>query len=291
VDEETVLPLMSGGEGWGINVIPGSAVGDVVKRNQPLATVYGRDYTTAQRTLLYALRASATPSNTAAPNESDDATTSLQEARLVLEKMGFAPDALSRLEQTRQIAVEVTLVSPAAGVVLARHLLPNQWFDRGAELFRIADLGRVWVTADLPVAAGPFVKPGERTTVLVEGARLDGAVLSVVPPFDPTSRTLKARVRVNNPDLVLRPGMYADVEFMLTLPEAISVPDEAVVDSGVHHTVFVERSDGSFEAREVETGWRFEGRVEILSGLNDGDSIAGSGTFLLHSALNLRAAP
>ncbi len=88
----------------------------------------------------------------------------------------------------------------------------------------------------------------------------------VLPQFDPTTRTLKVRLEMANPDFALRPDMFVDVEFPVTLPPTVSVPVDAVLDSGLKKTVFVERGDGYFEPRQVETGWRLGDRVQILNG-------------------------
>jgi multidrug efflux pump subunit AcrA (membrane-fusion protein)/YHS domain-containing protein len=115
-------------------------------------------------------------------------------------------------------------------------------------------------------------------------------VVNVPPLFDDASRTLKVRLELDNPGYALKPGMFVDVEFPVTLPPAVTIPSEAVVDSGVRRTVFVDRGDGYFEPRRVETGWRMGDRVQIVSGLQPGEQIAISGTFLLDSESRMRNA-
>ena len=92
-------------------------------------------------------------------------------------------------------------------------------------------------------------------------------VSKVLPQFDANSRTLKVRLELDNPGYVLRPDMFVDVEFPVTLPPALTVPADAILDSGLRKTVFVDRGNGFFEPREVETGWRLGNRVEITKGL------------------------
>ena len=114
--------------------------------------------------------------------------------------------------------------------------------------------------------------------------------MSQVPPqFDPMSRTMKVRVEMANPGALLRPDMYVDAELLVERPEALTVPVDAIVDSGLRRTVFVEAGEGVYEPRPVETGWRAGGRVEVLSGLAAGDRIVVSGTFLVDSESQLRA--
>jgi multidrug efflux pump subunit AcrA (membrane-fusion protein) len=115
-------------------------------------------------------------------------------------------------------------------------------------------------------------------------------VVSAVPPqFDAASRTLKVRLEADNPDYLLRPDMFVDVEFSLSLPPAITVPGDAVLDAGVRKTVFVDRGNGFFEPRRVEIGWRYGDRVEITSGLTEGERIVVSGNFLIDSESRMRA--
>jgi Cu(I)/Ag(I) efflux system membrane fusion protein len=115
-------------------------------------------------------------------------------------------------------------------------------------------------------------------------------VSDVPPQFDPASQTMKVRLELANPGAALRPEMYVDVELDANRPEAVTVPADAVLDAGVRKTVFVEVGVGRFEPRDVETGWRAGGRVEIVRGLAAGERIVVSGTFLVDSESQLRAA-
>jgi membrane fusion protein, copper/silver efflux system len=110
----------------------------------------------------------------------------------------------------------------------------------------------------------------------------------VLPQFDQASQSLKVRLEVDNPDYLLRPDMFVDVQVPVAFPAALAVPVEAVLDSGVKKTVFVERSAGVFEPREVETGWRSSGMIQVVNGLSEGDRIVVSGTFLLDSESRIR---
>ena len=112
----------------------------------------------------------------------------------------------------------------------------------------------------------------------------------VLPQFDQTTRTLKTRFELDNPDLILRPDMFVDVELEMKLPASVHVPVEAVLDSGVRKTVYVNRRNGFFEPRQVETGWRLGDRVEITKGLAPGERIVVSGNFLIDSESRMKSA-
>ncbi len=159
-------------------------------------------------------------------------------------------------------------------------------------MFQIADLGRVWVLADVFENEASFFRPGVEAAVRLPGRDkpLRAVMSRVLPVFDAVTRTLKVRLEADNPAFALRPGMFADVELPLRLEAAITVPVEGLLQSGRRTIVFVERSGGIFEPRAIETGWRLGGRVEVVAGLEAGERIALDGTFLLDSESRLQAA-
>jgi Cu(I)/Ag(I) efflux system membrane fusion protein len=123
-----------------------------------------------------------------------------------------------------------------------------------------------------------------------EGAATVWATVSKAPPFfDPATRTLKLRLEADNPGFALRPDMFVDLELPIRSAPALTIPIEALMDSGLTERVFVERSEGKFEPRVVETGWRSTERVEVVSGLKEGERIVASGTFLVDSESQLKA--
>jgi len=115
-------------------------------------------------------------------------------------------------------------------------------------------------------------------------------VSNSLPQFDASTRTLKVRLDVDNPGYILKPDMFVDVKVPIQLPAAITVPTDAILDSGLKKTIFVEQGNGGFEPREVETGWRIGNRIEIIKGLEPGEKIVTSGTFLIDSESKLELA-
>lgn len=291
IDEDRMFPVAAAGEGWVTKIEQGTTTGSIVRSGQPLVTVYGREYVAAQRTFLYNLRTSEDPPPIV-PGESEDRLVlPLQEAMLALRGMGFGDAQIQQLTKSRRVSLDAVVTAPAAGVIIARNVFPKQRFDHGAELFRIADLSRVWITADLSGSDADSIPSGITADVTVPGrpgATLHATVSGAVSRFDRGSRTLKLRLNAVNNALVLRPDMFVDLAFPITLPEATTVPVEAIVDSGLSRIVFVNRGDGLFEARPVETGRRSDHDIEILRGLEPGDSIVLSGQFLLDSENRMR---
>jgi RND family efflux transporter MFP subunit len=220
------------------------------------------------------------------------ASANIQQRMDQLRSIGMSAAQMEEIVQTGQFPQSIKMLSPVDGFVLARNVSPGQTFEKGAEFFRIADLRRVWIVADVFEKDGQYLRPGARVQVSLpqHAEPMTARVSAVLPQFDPASRTLKVRFEADNPGFRLRPDMLVDVTAEVSTPAAIAVPMDAVVDSGLRKTVFVEHTAGQFQPREVQTGRRWGERVEIVKGLAAGDRIAISGTFLLDSESRMKLA-
>ncbi|HEX2965417.1 MAG TPA: efflux RND transporter periplasmic adaptor subunit, partial [Syntrophorhabdaceae bacterium] len=209
-----------------------------------------------------------------------------------LQGLGMSEQQIKELAETKKLTDKVYILSPVTGFIIARDVSPGQRFEKGFEWYRIADLSRVWVIADLFQNDAEYVKPGMKAKIGISqsGREYQASVSKVLPQVDAVSRTLKVRFEIDNPGFVLKPDMYVDVEFSADLPHGISVPSEAVLDSGLRKTVFVDRGEGFFEPRQVETGWRTADRVQITKGLMAGEQIVVSGNFLIDSESRMKIA-
>ncbi len=291
-DEARVFRLTAKVDGWIRDIFP-SATGSLVKKGQPLVSVYSRDFQTAQQAYVFALNALDRFRKGDEPDALDRLKLALADARANLEALGMSADQIEAIGRTRKILLEVKLVAPANGVIVARNVFAEQKFDKGMDLYRIVDLSRVWVLADVFEREAEYIQPGAVAQVTLPhapGKVLTAHASKVLPQFDGSSRTLKVRLDADNPQFVLKPDMYVDVEFSVSTPAAVAVPAGAVVDSGLSKTVFVDRGRGYFEPRPVETGWRFGDRVEIRKGLEAGERIVVSGNFLIDSETRMKAA-
>ena len=160
------------------------------------------------------------------------------------------------------------------------------------ELFRVADLRRVWIEADVAAADAHVITPGTKATLVIGGraASIRAHVSTVaLPQFDPSTQSMKVRLEADNPDLLLRPDMFVDVVLEVPYSTSIVVPTEALVSSGMRTSVFVERSAGVFESRDVVLGRRLGSRVVVERGLEPFERIAVSGTFLLDSESRMKS--
>jgi multidrug efflux pump subunit AcrA (membrane-fusion protein)/YHS domain-containing protein len=161
------------------------------------------------------------------------------------------------------------------------------------EFYRIADLSKVWIVAEIFGSEARDFRSGTmaRVTLPDQGKAFSALVSNTLPQVDPVTRTFKLRLEADNPAFALRPDMFVNVELPVRVAPGLTVPLDALIDSGREQRVFVERSKGMFEPRQVETGRRFADRVEIVRGLAEGERVVTAGTFLVDSESRLRSNP
>jgi Cu(I)/Ag(I) efflux system membrane fusion protein len=296
LDERRVFVLNAALEG-SVREVSSLTTGSRVRKGDWLASVFSVDARASLQAFITAL--DVVDRDPAARREEGIAfargTTARSSTDFTTERLraiGVADRQIEEMRRTRQVPVTIEVRAPADGFVLARNVSAGQKFERGAEWYRIGDLDRVWILADVSADEAPHLRPGTVARVRLPGGQrsVEAKVSEALPQFDPATRTLKVRLEAENPGHVLRPDMLVDLELPLELPPATTIPLEAIVDSGTRKTVFFERADGWFEPRAIETGWSFGERVEVVKGLAAGDRIVVSGTFLVDSESRLRAA-
>ena len=286
-DDTRVYRVNAGVAGW-LRETFDSSTGSQVRKDQRLATFYSPEFVALEQGYLVATeRMTAMVKQQAAPGTQTSA------ARL--RNLGMSDVQIKTLGETRQMPENIDIVAPADGFIIARNVSPGQRFDSGTEFYRIADLRHVWIMADVFESDAQRFKPGTIATITLphEGKTLRARVSDVLPQYDPTTRTMKLRLEADNPGYELRPDMFVDVGLPVPVPAGLSVPADSVIDSGVKKRVFVDRGNGYFEPREVETAWRFNDRIGIAKGLNPGERVVSAGTFLVDSESRLKtvAAP
>lgn len=290
-DDNRVYRLMPGTEGW-VQSLENNPPGTIVKKNELLASFYSREFRNAEQAYLGAL-ASVDRVRTARAQDEAGKTndSSIRSTEEQLHALGMGDPQIQELAKTRQITRDIAVVSPVDGVVIAREISPQQRFEAHTEIYRIADLRRIWILADIFGDELTGLRPGTRVGVRVrELAKTFYATVGQSPPwFDPASRTSKLRLEADNPGLLLRPDMFVDLEFSAQAPAGISVPEEAVLDSGLQKIVYVETSEGVFEPRPVEVGTAYGNRVVVMHGLNEGERVVTSGNFLIDSESRMRS--
>ncbi len=215
-------------------------------------------------------------------------------ARRRLLNFGVPEEFIERVKRDRKVPNTVSWPAPRDGVVLERNAVDGQGFKAGDVLFRIADHSVVWLMANVAEGDIGALKPGQSVKVTTRahpGRIFAGKVGVVYPHLMKETRTVRVRIELPNPDLALLPDMYADVD-IATGSDApvVAVPESAVIDSGTRQVVILDRGDGRFEPRDVKLGRKGDGYAEVLSGLQDGESVVVNGNFLIDAESNLQSA-
>jgi RND family efflux transporter MFP subunit len=288
-DETRVFRLTAATEGW-IRESYSNSTGSLVEKGQPLATMYSREFLGAEQAYLYSLDSleRIQAAGPVAPQQLATSQAQILANKEALQALGMSDRQIAEIARTRKVTEEILLLSPAKGFIVTRNVSPGQRFERGVDFFRVADLSQVWILADVFENDATDLRPGAVATVRYHGNTLAAHVSDVLPQFDGATRTMKARLELDNARYVLRPDMFVDIDLPATSQSGIAVPADAVIDSGLHKTVFIEAGSGSFEPRAVETGWRMGDRVQITRGLEAGERIVVSGNFLLDSESRMK---
>jgi Cu(I)/Ag(I) efflux system membrane fusion protein len=276
--------------GW-VRKLHVDQTGARVSKGDPLLTIYSQDLYGAQQDFVVALSARDRSGADEALGRSRDSLVDASRDRLRL--LGMSDEDVSRLEETRQAASELTLKSPVTGVVLEKTVLEGQFVMPEQSLFQVSDLRTIWVLADIYEKDIASVEKGaaaRMTVTALPGEVFEGKISFVYPSVSQTTRTLKVRLEFANPESLLRPGMYAEVECAGGGSEVTAVPAEAVMDGGETRYVFVVHHGTRFDPRLVRTGRRSNDWIEILSGVEIGDTVVTSANFLIDSESRLKAA-
>lgn len=292
LDETRVARVHAKIDGW-IEKVYVDFTGKLVEKGQPLLTIYSPELLASQQEYLLALRSREILRDGPLPGLRQNSDALIAAARKRLELWDFSDSQIEEIARTGKPITNVTLFSPISGYVMTRNAFPKQRITPETELYTVADLSKVWIFADIYENEAPMIRLGMPVTVSLSyagGKKFRGRVDYVQPEVDMTTRTLKVRIDADNPDMSLKPDMFADVEFRIALPPSITVPSEAVLDSGLRKIVFVDRGNGYLEPREVETGERIGDRIEITKGLRAGERVVVSGNFLIDSESQLKSA-
>ncbi len=197
------------------------------------------------------------------------------------------------MEQSGKVQREIAVESPASGFIIERNALPNAYVQPDTKLYTIADLSTVWVYANVFQDAVGRLRPGDPAQVTVDaypGRDFNGRVDQILPQVDPATRTVRVRLIFRNPGVVLKPGMYVNVDIKVPLGKQLVIPASAVLQSGSRAIAFIDHGDGNLEPREIETGPQVDDSIVVLKGLKPGDRIVSSANFLVDSEAQLQAA-
>ena len=291
-DETRVAQVFSKVDGW-VEKLFVNYTGKLVEKGQPLFTYYSPDLVSTQEEYLLALDARRTLSSSSIREISAGADSLLESAHRRLALWDISEDQIGELQKNRKPQKSLTLFSPISGFVIKKDVFQGMKVMPDKELYTITDLSTVWVNADIYEYELAPIRVGQKAAINLSyfpERTFNGKVAWISPVLDEKTRTAKIRLEVPNREFILKPEMYANVEFEIDAGRKLAVPDEAVLDSGLRKVVFLDKGDGRFAPAEVKIGNKFNGYYEVLAGLSPGERILASASFLLDSESRLKEA-
>jgi RND family efflux transporter MFP subunit len=290
-DEKRVEHIHTKVSGWVEKLFVDTA-GEEVHKGQELLTLYSPELVATQEEYLQALKYREKTSSSRFTEVVRGGETLIKASRERLLLMDIDPEQIKALKERGEVQKNMLLRSPTSGIVVEKHVLDGMKVGPGMKLYTIADLSRVWVIASVYEYELPFLKVGQEAEMTLPyelGAKYKGHITFIYPYLSAKTRTVQVRMEFENPELKLKPDMYADIVIKSKLSdEAILVPSEAVIRTGARNVVITSLGRGKFLPKEVTPGPEGEGVVQIISGLNEGETVVTSGQFLIDSESNLR---
>ncbi len=273
LDERRVTIVATRSDAY-VDHVENVTTGDRVRKGEPLVDVYSPEINAAAAQLI--------------------ANPGFDGSRRRLQNLNVPAEVIAEMERTRKVPMAITWSSPRDGVVLERKAIEGMKAAAGDTLFRIGDISLMWVLADVPEYDLGSVKVGQPATVRVRslpGRTFSGKVGLIYPQVNTQTRTTRVRIELPNPNGVLLPDMYADVEIGTAGSKpVVAVPNDAIIDTGERQVVLVDKGEGRFEPREVKVGVRGETFTEIREGVQAGEQVVTAANFLIDAESNLKSA-
>jgi Cu(I)/Ag(I) efflux system membrane fusion protein len=297
-DERMIATVNAKFEGW-IEKLYIDYTGRYVKKGEPLAELYSPELVATQQEFINALRWVRQNSNGGSDAKGDamktmlskDASSLVEAARQRLKLWDISNEQINTIEETGKPIRTLTLYSPVSGNVVQKMAIRGMRVMPGEKLFDIADLTTVWTVAEIYENELALIKQGQHAKITLSyfpGKEMNAKIDYVYPTLSTETRTAKVRFTLPNPGNQLKPQMFTNVEIAVPLGRKLAVPAEGVLDTGTRQIVYVDKGDGYFEPREVKTGLKIDGLIEILFGLKQGEKIASSAIFLIDSEAQLK---
>lgn len=260
--------------------------GEMVRKGQKVLEIYSPELVSTQKEYLLALdnfNQVKTSGNRLAIEQAQSLVSSSRE-RLILWEMTYAQ--IDELERTKSVKTTTIQYSKYSGIITKKYVHVGHWAMAGEDIYDVADLSSVWVIANVYESDMQYIKNGQ-TAEIYSTAYPDevmrGKINFINPVFNPESRTLEVRIDVSNKDMKLKPDMYLKVKINTYVTQSIGVPKNAVIRTGEHNYVYIEKEKGVYEPKEVQIGYEQDGYYAITSGLAEGDLVVTSGGFLIDS--------
>ncbi|HSF10126.1 MAG TPA: FixH family protein [Nitrospirales bacterium] len=290
-DEQRLTHINLRISGW-VEELFVDTTGQLVRKGQPLFTLYSQELVSAQEEYLLAMKANKQIQNSPLLETRHQTAQMVQSARDRLRHWTLTDAQIDDLARRGKPQTYVTIYSPAAGYVIDKKVFKGTLVKPEMTLYAIADLSTVWVEAEVFEYEMPFVQVGQEgilTLAAYPGETFRGEITFIYPYLNREARTNTVRLVFKNPKLRLKPDMYGTVQIQVNRGSKLAVPEEAVLDSGIRQIVYVVRGEGMFEPRQVTLGPKVGGYYEVVEGLALDERVATSGTFLLDSESKLMA--
>lgn len=291
-DERRIYAIAPKFEGY-IERLHVNVTGQPVGKGQPLFEAYSPELASAQRE--YAIAAQGINSLSAAGSDSAVSMRQLAESSLVrLRNWDVSEEQIKALAHSGEPKRLLTYRSPVSGVVTEKKALQGMRFMPGDALYQVADLSSVWIIADVFEQDIAQIKVGAKAQARINAypeKTFSGVITYIYPTLNATTRTIPVRMELSNPGLLLKPGMFAQLELPASsAAPVLTIPTSAVIDSGVRQIAFVQAKEGRFEPRELRLGQRSQDRVEVIDGISEGELVVVAANFLIDAESNLKAA-
>jgi Cu(I)/Ag(I) efflux system membrane fusion protein len=310
IDERRQATVNTKIEGW-IEKLYVDYTGRYVKKGEPLAELYSPELLATQQEFIntkkwagkQTMPTSQESHNHGAPVETPapasalkqmlekDATATLEAARQRLRLWDISEKQIKKIENTGQPTRTLTLYSPVSGYITQKMVVQGMKVMPGEKLFDIADFSSVWIVADIYEYELSSVRIGQPVKITLSyfpGREWTSRIDYIYPVFSAETRTAKVRLTLPNPGGQLKPQMFTNVVIQIDMGNKLMIPDSAVIDTGRGKVVYVDRGNGYFEPREIQTGLNADGAVEVLRGLKSGEKVASSANFLIDSEAQLK---
>ena len=265
-------------EGW-VERLYADYEGKYVREGEPLFKLYSPELLNAQEEYLL-----TTSGRTSSSLKSSAKT------KLLL--WDISESQINRLEKSKKPTTLLEILSPTSGYIISKSIIEGGHVKPGQPLLQIADIKKVWILGDIYENELPFIKLGQKVTITSQsfpGRYYSGNIAYIYPNLNLQTRSVKIRIEMENPEEILKPGMFTNIQIDVDKGSHLAVPESAVLNSGVRKVVFVSKGNGILTPNEVDTGSLINGYYPIKKGLAKGDVVVSSANFFLDSESQLTA--
>ena len=291
--DETRLARIAPRFGGWVRELKVNFTGQRVEQGEPLFTVYSPELLSAESEYLLAYQRYVQLKDRPESTQLESAKRLVESSRRRLALWEIGEEEIRELEQTGQPRDEVLVRAPVSGHVVVKNAIQGKSFMPGDTLYEIADLSHLWVRAYVFEFEAPLLKEGQSASVTfpyLGNRTIESKVSFVYPHIEPQTRRVEVRIEIENPELDLRPQMWANVELEANFGDVLTVPASSLIDTGVRHVAFVVREDNHLEPREVRIGAKTDDFYQVISGLSEGEKVVARALFLIDSESQLKAA-